>query len=101
VAAFRLDRLYNRLAVLKMLQNELLNILRCPENHSQLSPASDDMIARVNAAICGGRLTNVGGKRLEKTIDGGLIRADGAVLYPIIDDIPVLLRDDAIAMDQL
>ncbi len=84
-----------------MLQNELLNILRCPQDHSQLSPTSDDMLLRINAAIRAGRLTNLAGKHLEVSIDGGLVREDGAFLYPIIDDIPVLLRDDAISLDQL
>jgi len=66
-----------------------------------LSPASDDMVRRINAAIRAGRLTNLAGKRLEETIDGGLVREDGALLYPIIDEIPVLLRDDAISLDEL
>ena len=75
-------------------------ILCCPEDHSQLSPASDDLVRRINDAIRDRRLTNRAGKRLEETIDGGLVRADGAFLYPIIDDIPVLLRDDAISLEQ-
>jgi len=66
-----------------------------------LSPAGDDLVRRINAAIRDGRLTNLAGKRLEETIDGGLVREDGALLYPIIDDIPVLLRDDAISLDEL
>ena len=84
-----------------MLQNEFLTILRCPEDHSQLSPASDDMVRRINAAIRAGRLTNLAGKLLEEMIDGGLVREDGALLYPIIDEIPVLLREDAISLDEL
>lgn len=83
------------------MQNEFLTILRCPEDRSQLSPASDDKIRQINTAIRAGRLTNLAGKRLEETIDGGLVREDGALLYPIIDEIPVLLRDDAISLDQL
>ena len=66
-----------------------------------MSPAGDDLVRRINAAIRDGRLTNLAGKRLEETIDGGLVREDGALLYPIIDDIPVLLRDDAISLDEL
>ncbi len=83
------------------MQNDLLAILRCPEDQSRLSPASSDMVQQINARIREGRLVNRSGKRLDELIDGGLVRADGAVLYPIIDDIPVLLRDDAIALYQL
>jgi uncharacterized protein YbaR (Trm112 family) len=84
-----------------MLPSELLAVLRCPDDRSTLAAASETVVDRVNAAIRQGRLLNRVGKRIEKAIDGGLIRADGAFLYPIIDQIPVLLRDDAIPMDQL
>lgn len=84
-----------------MLQSTLLAILRCPEDRSQLSVASPDVVNRVNAAIRQGRLVNRIGKQLERTLDGGLVREDGAILYPIIDEIPVLLRDDAISLDQI
>ncbi len=84
-----------------MLKRELLTILRCPEDGSRLSPASDDLVRRINAAIRDGRLLNRAGKSLEGSLDGGLVREDGAILYPINDDIPVLLRDDGIPLEQL
>ena len=84
-----------------MMQGELLSILRCPDDRSTLSVASDDVVSRVNAAVREGRIVNRAGKPLERTLDGGLVRSDGAVLYPIIDQIPILLRDDAIPLDQL
>jgi uncharacterized protein YbaR (Trm112 family) len=84
-----------------MLPSELLAILRCPQDHSALSSASEAQINRANAAIREGRLLNAAGNRVEQFIDGGLVRADGAWLYPIVDEIPVLLRDDAISMAQL
>jgi len=84
-----------------MLQSTLLAILRCPEDRSFLSVASPDVVNRINAAIRQGRLVNRIGKQLERTLGGGLVREDGAILYPIIDEIPVLLRDDAISLDQI
>ncbi len=84
-----------------MLPSEVLTILRCPEDGSRLSPASDNLVRRINAAIRDRRLLNRAGKRLEGSLDGGLVREDGAILYPIIDEIPVLLRDDAIALEQV
>jgi uncharacterized protein YbaR (Trm112 family) len=84
-----------------MLQPELLAILRCPDNQSPLSQASDDTVRRINVAIRDGRITNRGGQQPEGELDGGLIREDGAYLYPIIGGIPVLLRDDAIPLSQI
>jgi uncharacterized protein YbaR (Trm112 family) len=79
-----------------MPQSELLSMLRCPEDRSTLVPADNQLVEHLNAAIRRGVLVNRGGKCLEQEIDGGLIRADGSVLYPIVDGIPVLLKDEAI-----
>jgi uncharacterized protein YbaR (Trm112 family) len=84
-----------------MLTTNLLRMLRCPEDNSELSAADDDLVKRVNSAIREGRLVNCAGTRLERPLDGGLLRADGGVMYPIMDDIPVLLRGDGISLDQL
>jgi uncharacterized protein YbaR (Trm112 family) len=84
-----------------MLQPELLAILRCPDNQTRLSQASDATVERLNAAIRAGRITNRAGKQPEGPLDGGLVREDGAYLYPIIDGIPVLLRNDAIPLSQV
>lgn len=84
-----------------MVRNELFDILRCPENHASLVPADDALVAELNALIRSGRLRNQAGREVLQTIDGGLVRADGDLLYPIVEQIPVLLRDEAIALDQL
>jgi uncharacterized protein YbaR (Trm112 family) len=84
-----------------MLPTELFAILRCPDDRSTLTPATSADVDRINAAIRRGRLVNRAGKLVERPLDGGLVRADGAFLYPILDQIPVLLLGDAIPMDQL
>lgn len=84
-----------------MLNYELLSILRCPESRTKLLPASNDVLSRINAAISDGRLINCGGRILEHSIDGGLVREDGTLLYPVMDGIPILQRDDAIMLEQL
>ena len=80
---------------------EILPILRCPEDHTPLALAGDGLVDEVNAAIRAGRLVDRAGKRVEQTIDDGLIRAAGDVLYPVVDQIPVLLVDESIALGQL
>jgi uncharacterized protein len=83
-----------------VLSNEVLDMLCCPENRSRLTPASDKLVRDINAAITGGRLLNRAGKTVEHAIDGGLVRADRAWIYPIVDQIPILIQGDAISMSQ-
>ena len=45
-----------------------------------------------------GTLTNRAGEPVRERLDGGLVRADGKVLYPIREDIPVMLVDEAIPL---
>ncbi len=80
------------------LDPDLLAMLRCPENHGVLELASDDQVAAINAQITSGAAALVGGGAVDKPIEAGLVRADGAVLYPIVDGIPVLLIEQAIAL---
>jgi uncharacterized protein YbaR (Trm112 family) len=83
-----------------MLRAEVARLLRCPDDRSPLAAASEGVVRQVNEAIRAGRLVNRSGRPVERAIDGGLLRADGMWLYPIVDQIPILLRDDAIAVDQ-
>jgi uncharacterized protein len=77
---------------------ELLAILRCPETHQTLEPADAALVAQLNEAIRAGRVATRAGQSVTETVDGGLIRADRSCLYPIRDEIPVLLVDEAIAL---
>jgi uncharacterized protein YbaR (Trm112 family) len=81
--------------------DELLAILRCPENRTVLHRADETQVAQLNRKIAAGELKNRGGQAVEGALDGGLIRLDGAMLYPIVDGIPKLLVDEAIPLGQL
>ena len=84
-----------------MINPELLEILVCPEDKTSLHEADGDLIARINAAIASGTLKNIAGDVIEERIEGGLIREDGQRLYIIRDDIPVMLIDEAVPLNQL
>ncbi|MCB9545695.1 MAG: Trm112 family protein [Myxococcales bacterium] len=79
----------------------LLDLLVCPETREKLSLADAELVAKVNAAITAGQLKNRRGAPVKGAIDGGLVRPDRKVLYAVQDDIPNLLVDDAIPLDQL
>jgi uncharacterized protein YbaR (Trm112 family) len=44
---------------------------------------------------------NRGGQHVTEPIEGGLVRADAAILYPILDGIPIMLVDEGIPLRQL
>lgn len=83
------------------ISDALLEILRCPQSRTRLHAADGDTVARLNRLIAAGALTNLAGERLERPLDGGLVREAGDVLYPILDHIPVLLPDEAIDLSRL
>jgi uncharacterized protein YbaR (Trm112 family) len=73
-----------------------LQILRCPQDHTELKLADSALITRLNGEIKTGSLTTVGGQQLKKSLDGGMVRAAGDLMYPIVGGIPVMLADEAI-----
>ena len=83
-----------------MIDKEILDILVCPENQTPLTPADGELLARLNRAVAAGQVENRGGKAVEEPLVAGLVRQDRTLLYPVIDDIPVLLVDEAVPLDQ-
>lgn len=81
-----------------MIDKELLEILACPETHQPLREADEAEVTALNARIAAGEATNVGGDKVEGALDGGLVREDGKIVYPIRDRIPVLLVHEGIAL---
>jgi len=81
-----------------MIDPELLEILACPDTHQPLAMAEETLVGALNAAIEGGGLKNIGGEPVEGPLDGGLVREDGAIVYPIRDRIPVLLVGEGISL---
>lgn len=83
------------------LDRELLAILCCPETKQPVRLADPALVAKLNEAANRGVLKNKGKKAVTGSIDGGLVRADEQVLYPIRDNIPVMLIDEGIPLDQV
>jgi len=84
-----------------VINNQLLEILRCPQDQSPLSQADQETVERANRNIAAGQVVNLAGQQVSKAIDGGLIRAAGDVMYLVVDGIPVMLPDEAIVLSQL
>lgn len=77
----------------------LLSILCCPETKQDVSLAPEPLVEKLNAAIARGELRNKAHQPVKEKLDGGLIRADRKMLYPIREDIPVMLIDEGIPLD--
>ena len=84
-----------------MIDKELLDILACPETKEPVHLAEQTLVDELNARIERGEVSNRGGDKVEKKMDGGLVREDRAFLYRIEDDIPIMLIDAAISLKDL
>lgn len=73
-------------------------MLRCPATRQPLRVAPSELVEALNRRIEGGELSNIGGEVVLERLQGGLIRDDRTVLYPVVDDIPKLLIDEGIAL---
>ncbi len=84
-----------------MLSNDLLSILCCPETKQDLTVADASLIGKINQKIEKRELKTRGGEAVLQKIEGGLVRADKRYLYSIRGDIPVMLIDEAIPLQNL
>ena len=83
-----------------MIDDALLSILACPQTKKDLERVDEAMLAKVNQLIKEGKLRNKAGEAVIKQIDGGLFRVgDRSCLYPIRDNIPILLVDELILLE--
>lgn len=80
------------------IDQDLLNVLRCPETHQPVTVADEALIESLNQKIAAGELVNRAGVKVDEPIDGGLIREDGQYLYVVRDEIPEMLIDAAIPL---
>ena len=81
-----------------MMDPELLKIMCCPETHQAISVAEPSLIEKLNQQITAGQLRNRANQPVKETIGGGLIRDDKKFLYPIRQNIPIMLIDEAIPL---
>ena len=81
-----------------MVPPELLEILCCPESHQPVREASAELVAEVNRAIRAGTVKNREGAAVAEEIEGGLVREDGAGLYPVRNGIPIMLVGERLAL---
>ena len=83
------------------MDKRLLDLLVCPVSKAPLRPLSAGELAALNRAIRAGEVATVAGAAVAAPLAAGLITRDGRVIYPVVDDIPVMLGDASIGTVQL
>ena len=68
---------------------------------SELQEAPAPMIAEINTSIQQGNLRDTLGRTVSGLIQRGLVNDDASVLYPIVDGVIQMMRDEAIPLAQL
>jgi uncharacterized protein YbaR (Trm112 family) len=79
----------------------LLDLIVCPETRLPLRVADDALLKRMNTAVEKNKLKDKGGRVVQPKLQTVLLRSDGVVAYPVWDDVPRLLVDAAILLEQV
>lgn len=83
------------------IDGKLLEILCCPVSKSPLSRLERSRLDKLNRAIAAGEVDRIDGTAVTEALREALITADRKVIYPVLDDIPVLLSERGIGTTQL
>jgi len=80
---------------------KLLEILCCPVSKSPLMRLPATRLDKLNRTINAGEVQYVHGEKVNEALTEALITEDSKVIYPVVDDIPILLEDKGIGTTQL
>jgi uncharacterized protein YbaR (Trm112 family) len=83
------------------IDGKLLEILCCPVSKTPLVRLPPDKLKKLNAAITAGEVQYVRGEAVTEPLRDGLMTEDTRVIYPVVDDIPILLEEKGIGTTQL
>jgi len=79
---------------------KLLEILCCPVSKTPLTVLGQEKLDKLNSMINSGETLYVDGEKVKEPLQEGLITEDGKVIYPVQDDIPILLEEKGIGTTQ-
>jgi len=83
------------------IDGKLLEILCCPVSKTPLVRMPTDKLKKLNAAISAGEVQYVHGEPVKEVLREGLMTEDGRVIYPVVEEIPMLLEEKGIGTTQL
>lgn len=80
--------------------SKLLEILCCPVSKTPLRVLAQAKLEKLNSAIESAEALYVAGSKVSDPLQEGLITEDGKVIYPVQDNIPILLEEKGIGTAQ-
>ncbi|MDQ3288038.1 MAG: Trm112 family protein [Pseudomonadota bacterium] len=83
------------------MDRKLLDLLVCPVTRQPLEQLDQRLLAALNEAIGQGGILRGDGSARAAPLQQALITRDRTRVYPVDDDIPVLLAEEAIASDKV
>ncbi len=83
------------------IDKELLDILCCPEEKTELKVLNKERISKVNQKIAEGQIKFKDGELIEQPLQEALITVDEKTIYRVDDEIPIMLIEMAIPTAQL
>ena len=83
------------------IDGKLLEILCCPVSKTPLTRLPTAKLEKLNRTINTGEVQYVHGEKVNDVLKEALITEDSKVIYPVVDDIPILLEDKGIGTTQL
>jgi uncharacterized protein YbaR (Trm112 family) len=82
-----------------MVHPDLLEILACPEDKTPVRLMEAAALATLNERIKKGSVKTRGGQPVTEPVQEALVRQDGRYAYPVRDDIPIMLVEEAIPLE--
>lgn len=83
------------------IDGKLLEILCCPVSKTPLVRLSASRLKALNKAIESGEVQYLRGEAVVEPLQEALVTEDSRVIYPVVDEIPILLEEKGIGTTQL